>query len=103
MVKSFSPYYIIYKDGNDLIAKYNSLIRLCETTTHSFEESNRKDAILSTFHRDLTNLYPNYLKPTIKSKKIQSICNQNYNFLLNLLLKELDKSLKKEKEFISSN
>src|SRR5690625_1882002 len=103
MVKSFSPYYIIYKDGNDLIAKYNSLIRLCETTSHSFEESNRKDAILSTFHRDLTNLYPNYLKPTIKSKKSQSISNQAYNFLVNLIRKELDESFKEVKEVISSN
>jgi len=103
IVRSFKPHYIIYKDENELYTKYSSLIKSCEIISEKFKKSKRKDAILSTFHKDLTKVSSNYVKPSIKPKKNNSPVTQIYNFLVGLLSKEIDEPFNEMKEVINSN
>jgi len=55
--------------------------------------SQKKDAILSAFHDDLTSIHSAYIKPTTKIRNPKSIVRKSYDFLTDLLAKELDISL----------
>lgn len=98
---SFSPHFIIYENETDLLVKYRELISSCEEDSESFLKSKKKDAILSVFHEDLSNLFDEYSKPSIKPIKNEGEIIKVYNFLINLIAKELDKTFKEIKELIS--
>jgi len=95
LVESFAPHYIIYdsKSESDLFHKYKSLIRHCTMVSKDYSISQKKDAVLSAFHDDLTSIHSPYIKPTIKIRKPKSIVRRSYDLLTDLLAKELDISL----------
>lgn len=100
LVKSFNPVYIIYDSETDLLNQYQGLIGWCESESESFLSSDKKDAILSVFHENLESLFKNYTRTSTKPRKNDSQVRKTYNFLLNLLSKELDISFNELKDKI---
>ncbi|ORI02815.1 hypothetical protein B5723_07995 [Mammaliicoccus sciuri] len=102
IVNSFKPHYIIYENEDDLISKYKSLIKLSEQKSESFALSNKKDAILSVRHEELSSIFQSYSKPKVKVRRSESTVKQAYNLFLDMLSKELDLSINETKEKIES-
>jgi DNA helicase II / ATP-dependent DNA helicase PcrA len=100
IIPSFDPYIIIYDNEMDLLQQYRGLISKCEKETESFLYSQKKDAILSTFHDDLGMLFSRYKRPTIKPLKNEAKIKKIYNFLLALISKEMDMPFKELKDLI---
>lgn len=92
IVSSFNPYYIIYKNEEDLITKYKRLVDHFNLNSESFLKSNRKDAILAPFHDDLSNLFSGYAKPVSKKSNNLSQIKQILHFLFNLFAREIELS-----------
>src|SRR5690625_3966550 len=76
---------------------------MTEKESASFSESKRKDTIVSLHHDDLTRHFKKYRKPLFKSRINESDVKRSYDFLLSLLLKEVDASFKEVKEKIDLN
>ena len=102
IVDSFKPYYLIYENEEDLIASYKELIRKLENESKEFAISNKKDAILSVKHDELSAIFQSYSKPTVKIKKNESNIKQAYSLMLGVLSKELDLSYKDTKQKVDS-
>ncbi|WP_312315017.1 UvrD-helicase domain-containing protein [Streptococcus parasuis] len=67
---SFSPYYIVYSNGDDILNKYSSLIEGLEIENASFKESNKAKMIVSINHKDLESTFGNkYQRPTYEKRK----------------------------------
>ena len=67
---SFSPYYIVYSNGDDILNKYSSLIEGLEIENASFKESNKAKMIVSINHKDLESTFGNkYQRPTSEKRK----------------------------------
>jgi len=103
IVDSFEPHYIIFKDEEDLINQYSQLINFYKQKSDSFSRSNKKDAILSPFHNDLSNLFSVYTKPSSKKRNNYSLIKKNYYFLIDLLSKEADIPFTELSSLIDSN
>lgn len=103
IVDSFEPMYFTYRDEEDLTTTYRELIDHLEAQSESYASSNKKDAILSAFHNDLTALFSIYKKPTTKPRNHQSPLNRIVNFSLDLLSRESTISLIDINEFKESN
>ncbi|MFS3930872.1 UvrD-helicase domain-containing protein [Priestia flexa] len=101
-VDSFKPHYLVYENEDDLIANYKSLIKKLEHESEEFAILNKKDAILSVKHDELSAIFQSYSKPKVKVKKSESNVKQAYNLFLGMLSKELDLSFKDTKEKIDS-
>lgn len=103
LIDSFKPYYLIYKNEDDLLEQYKGLIKYCSRKSVSFSSSNKKDAILATFHEDLTNLFSTYRKPTTKISKDESLVKKCINFLFTILTKETGLTYNELKEKVKSH
>ncbi|MGI8281736.1 UvrD-helicase domain-containing protein [Bacillus mycoides] len=103
LTQSFSPYYIIYENEDDLLKQYRRLVNSCKEESGSFSHSEKKDAILSAFHNDLNGLFSKYTRPSTKPRKNESHIRKIYNFLLGLLSKEVDISFKELKDKVDLN
>lgn len=101
LVNSFKPYYLIYKNEDDLLEQYRGLIEYCNNKSVSFSCSNKKDAILAAFHDNLTSLFSSYKRPTTKVRNSESLVKKCTDFLLTLLTKETDLTFKELRERVS--
>lgn len=99
---SFKPYFITYNNGQELKEKYKSLINTLEGTSPEYKLLNKKDAILSAKHEDLTSLFEEYIKSNSKIKKSESIVKQIYNFFVRIISKELDLNFQQAEEKLNS-
>lgn len=103
LIQSFNPHYILFDNEEDLLMQYRALINSCESESESFFHSSKKDAILSAFHEDLIQLFPQkYTRPSIKPRKNESQIRKIYNLLLGILSKEMDISFKELKDKVDS-
>lgn len=103
VVNSFKPHYLIYESEEDLILSYKELIKNLEYESEEFAISNKKDAILSVKHDELSAIFQSYSKPTVKLKKSESNIKQSYNLFLSVLSKEVDLPFKDIKKKVDSN
>ncbi|HFR3440671.1 TPA: UvrD-helicase domain-containing protein [Streptococcus suis] len=85
---SFSPYFIIYKDGDDLIKKYSLLIDSLEANDESFKESNRSKMVLSVRHEELENTFGKRYQ-RISVKKVDQ--SNQITLLSNLIYREVSR------------
>lgn len=85
---SFSPYFIIYKDGDDLIKKYRLLIDKLEDKNETFKKSKKPKVIVSALHRDLENTFgERYNRAVTKNTNYKS----DFELFSSILLKSLSK------------
>lgn len=85
---SFPPYFIIYKDGDDLIKKYRLLIGELEGRNETFKKSKKPKVIVSALHRDLENTFGERYNRAVTK-------NTNYKSDFELFSRILFKSLSK--------
>ncbi|HFR3692911.1 TPA: UvrD-helicase domain-containing protein, partial [Streptococcus suis] len=85
---SFSPYFIIYEDGDDLIKKYRLLIGELEGRNETFKKSKKPKVIVSALHRDLENTFGERYNRAVTK-------NTNYKSDFELFSRILFKSLSK--------
>ncbi len=85
---SFSPYFIIYEDGDDLIKKYRLLIDELEDKNETFKKSRKPKVIVSALHRDLENTFgERYNRAVTKNTNYKS----DFELFSSILLKSLSK------------
>ncbi|MCO4649642.1 ATP-dependent DNA helicase Rep [Streptococcus infantarius subsp. infantarius] len=83
---SFSPYFIVYDDGDDLLKKYDLLIERLEATDELFQRSSKPKVIVSVKHIDLEKTFATRYKRVI-SKRVERI--NDLDLFSEVLLKEL--------------
>lgn len=93
--ESFSPYFIIYDNGDDLLSKYNSLIEELETKDEHFKVSRKPKVIASVKHKDLEDTFGIKYKRENMKKLVQ---NSYLDLFLGVLLKKLSKKFDKDFE-----
>ncbi|HFR3538868.1 TPA: UvrD-helicase domain-containing protein [Streptococcus suis] len=85
---SYSPYFIVYDNGDDLIRKMSSLIERLEQGDATFKKSLKDKVIVSAQHRDLEETF---------GERYQRVATKNLNYrndldlFLEILLKELSR------------
>lgn len=85
---SYSPYFIVYDNGDDLIRKLSSLIERLEQGDATFKKSLKDKVIVSAQHRDLEETF---------GERYQRVATKNLNYrndldlFLEILLKELSR------------
>ena len=85
---SFSPYFIIYKDGNELIKKFSLLIDELEGKSETFKKSKRAKVIVSPQHRDLENTFgERYNRAATKNTNYKN----DFDIFSRILLKSISK------------
>lgn len=85
---SFSPYFIIYENGDDLIKKYRLLIDELEDKNETFKKSKKPKVIVSALHRDLENTFgERYNRAVTKNTNYKS----DFELFSRILLKSLSK------------
>ncbi|SHN24195.1 UvrD-helicase domain-containing protein [Gracilibacillus kekensis] len=103
IIKSFQPVYITYNDESDLLTKYRKLIEHFNQQSDVFSfRSHKKDAILSPFHADLSNLFTVYTKISNKNRSLESPLGNILNFCLDILSRETGSSIFDLKREMSS-
>ena len=100
VVKSFNPFYIVYKDGHDLLFKYRKLINRLEENSEDFARFDKKDSIVSVKHADLSELFPSYIKA--KRENTKSERQRVYDLIMYVLAKELKVDIYDIKESLDS-
>lgn len=85
---SFEPYFIIYKNGEDLIEQYSSLINRLENKDEFFRNSSKAKMIVSANHKDLERAFGERYQRVPLKKIFQG--NQ-LTLLSHLLFKEVSK------------
>jgi len=100
---SAPPYFISYENGDELLSKYRKLINKIKEDCSEFSKSNRKDAILSVKHDDLTGIFDIYKKDKLKIKKSESIIYQMYQSILRIISREMDITIKEADDKVNSS
>lgn len=86
---SLSPYFIVYEDGDNLISKFSSLIKVLEMQNDSFKKSLKDKVIVSVQHRDLENTFgERYQRVTVKNTNVKN----EFALFSSTLLKSLSKN-----------
>ncbi|MFR5979024.1 MAG: UvrD-helicase domain-containing protein, partial [Lactococcus lactis] len=93
--ESFSPYFIIYDNGDDLLSKYNSLIEELETKDEHFKVSRKPKVIASVKHKDLEDTFG----VKYKRENMKKFTRNSYlDLFLGVLLKKLSKKFDEDFE-----
>ena len=93
--ESFSPYFIIYDNGDDLLSKYNSLIEELETKDEHFKVSRKPKVIASVKHKDLEDTFGD----KYKHENMKKLTRNSYlDLFLGVLLKKLSKKFDEDFE-----
>lgn len=97
------PYFISYKDEDELLIKYKKIIDDMESECLEFRKSTKKDAILSVKHADLTRVFGGYTVENTKIKKSESYISQLYNSILKIISREKNISIQEVDENLNSD
>ena len=85
---SFSPYFIVYEDGDDLIRKFCLLIDELENENETFKKSLKSKVIVSAQHKDLeTSFGERYKRAATKNTNYKN----DFDLFSSILLKSLSK------------
>ncbi|WP_121640589.1 hypothetical protein [Virgibacillus sp. Bac330] len=104
IVKSFKPVFVTYNNESDLLTKYKKIIEHFNQQSDVFAaKSHKKDAILSPFHDDLSNLFTVYTKASTKNRNQESPLGNIMNFCLDILSRETGSSIFDLKRVMGSN
>ena len=98
---SFSPYFIVFESGEELIRKYSSLIDSLEQENETFKKSNRAKMIVSVRHEELENIFGNnYKRDAVKkvkqTSKIKVLSDLIYRELYKAFDSQIDELFKKD-------
>lgn len=96
-ITSFPAHFLTFKSNEDLVAKYNKIIADYEKKNISFRECDKKDAIVSDKHDNLSNYFPSYTK-----NKIGTVVESSYKSIYNYLINEFSILFERSKSEMKS-
>lgn len=98
--ESHSPYFILYNSEEDLIRKYDELIKFISDKDRSYNTSQNKDSIISLKHDDLKAIFKHYEKNNVDISISQSLITKLYKFIIKTFAYETDISLRESEEML---
>lgn len=101
--QSYCPYFITYNSTEELVEKYEGLIKNTTSSNVTYKSSDKKDSIISLKHEDLKAVFEHYEKSKTNVSTSQSLVIKMYNTVVKIIAHEMHSSIKASEELLKTS